>query len=83
MPNGKKKQDLVEGDATGSAKLTVWEEEIGKLKEGPQLRFGGSDSTLVLGKKFLSTSKGTSSFKLSEDVGDVADVEETEDEEAS
>ena len=34
IPTGKKKQDVVVVDGSGSAKCVLWEEKIGSLKEG-------------------------------------------------
>ena len=34
VKNGLTYQDIVVGDATGCAKVTVWEKNVGELKEG-------------------------------------------------
>ena len=32
VAGGKRKQDILVGDASGSVRLTVWEAEVGKVK---------------------------------------------------
>lgn len=54
---GKKKQDVLVGDSTGVARVTVWESEIGKLEEGGSYRLTGMIVREFKGKKFLSTSR--------------------------
>ena len=41
VSGGKKKQDVLVGDSTGVARVTVWESEIGKLKEGESYKLTG------------------------------------------
>jgi len=41
VSGGRKKQDLVVVDSTGSSRLTVWEEVIGTVVEGKCYRFTG------------------------------------------
>jgi len=41
VSRGRKKQDLVVADSTGSSRLTIWEEGIGTVVEGKCYRFAG------------------------------------------
>ena len=63
VSGGKKKQDVLVGDSTGVARVTVWESEIGKLKEGESYKLTGMMVREFKGKKFLSTSKYKSAFE--------------------
>ena len=38
VPNGKKKQDVVVVDGSGSGRCFLWKEKIGSLKEGESLK---------------------------------------------
>ena len=78
VSGGKKKQDLVIGDSSGSTRLTVWEEVIGKVAEGKSYRFTGMMVREFKGKKFLSTSKSDSKV---EEIADIGEVEVDEEEE--
>lgn len=73
----KKKQDLVIADSSGSARLTVWEEVIGKVVKGKSYRFIGMMVREFKGRKFLSTSKTDSKV---EEIGDIGEVEVDEEE---
>ena len=77
VSGGKKKQDVLVGDSTGTVRVTVWESEIGKLEENGSYRLTGMVVREFKGKKFLSTSKEKSSI---ESIGDIGVVEEEEDE---
>ncbi len=78
VPGGKKKQDIVIGDGTGTARFTVWESEIGKVEEGKTYQLSRMMVREFRGRKFLSTSKEKSDIKLTSDIGEVA--EESDDE---
>ena len=79
VSGGKHKQDVVIGDSSGSTKLTLWEEEIGKVVEGKSYRFTAMMVREFKGKKFLSTSKVDSIISEIEDIGEIIlDEEESE-----
>lgn len=71
VPKGLRKQELLIGDPSGTARLTVWDNEVGLMKEGGQLQAEWSCSVTIRGKKFLSTSKGSSCIKKVDDVGNM------------
>lgn len=78
VTGGKKKQDVIVGDSSGSARVTVWEGEIGSMEEGGSYKMTGMMVREFRGEKFLSTSKQNSMIERIADIGDVE--EETEDE---
>ena len=41
VSGGKRKQDILVADASGNVRLTVWEAEVGNVKEGASYRLGG------------------------------------------
>lgn len=65
MTSGKKKQDMIVGDSTGTARVTIWEEEIGKMEEGDSVKMTGMMVREFQGKKYLSTSKEKSKLQKS------------------
>ena len=76
---GKKKQDILVGDETGTVRVTVWEEEIGKVKQDDSYRMSGMMVREFRGCRFLSTSKEGSRIEAIADIGDVKE-ESVEDE---
>lgn len=72
---GKHKQDIVIGDSTGKAKLTLWESEIDTLQENMSYRLNGMIVREFKGKFFLSTSKENSNIEVIDDIGMVAEVD--------
>ena len=68
VSGGKKKQDVLVRDCTGTARVTVWESEIGKLEEDGSYRLTGMMVREFKWKKFLSTSKDESGI---ESIGDI------------
>lgn len=78
VPGGKKKQDIVIADSTGTARFTVWEGEIGKVKEGKCYNLKGMMVREFRGRKFLSTSKANSEIEEVSDIGEVADPDDQE-----
>ena len=80
VSGGKKKQDVLVGDSTGTARFTVWEGEIGTVDEDVSYRLSGMMVREFRGKKFLSTSKENSKI---EKISDIGDVEEEVSEEES
>ena len=73
VPGGKKKQDIIIADGTGTARFTIWEGEIGKVKESKSYRLSGMMVREFRGRKFLSTSKENSTIELTSDIGEVAE----------
>ena len=71
--SGLKKQDILIGDSTGTARLAVWEKEVGKMEEDRSYRLGGLMVREFRKKKFLSTSKQSS---MIEEISDIGEVEE-------
>ena len=80
VPGGKHKQDVVIADASGTVKLTVWENEIDKMEEENCYRISGVVVREFKEKKFLSTSKQDSFIEKIEDLGDVQEDEDDQDE---
>lgn len=73
VPGGKKIQNIVIADKTATARLTVWEAEIGKIEAGKSYDLTGLVVREFRGRKFLSTSKEKSNIVDAEDIGEVAD----------
>ena len=67
--NGKKKQDIIAGDSTGTAHVTIWEKEIGTMEEGKSYRLSGMVVREYGGMKFLSISKDNSAIEEIDDIG--------------
>ena len=65
VPTGKKKQDVIVVDVSGSGKCVLWEEKIGSLKEG-ECFFTKN------GIKFLSMAKEGCEITSIEDIGETA-----------
>ena len=57
LKNGLKKQDLIMGDATGTAKLTVWEKNVTSLKKGGSYKLSGLMVKVYNGLRYLSIPK--------------------------
>lgn len=83
VSGGKKKQDMVVADSSGSIRVTIWEEMIGKVKKERSYRFSKMMVRAFKGKKFLSTSKTGSEVEEIDDIGEVEvdDEQEVEGEE--
>ncbi len=77
---GKKKQDIVVADKSATGRVTVWENEIGVIKEQKSYKLGGMVVREYRGQKFLSTSKEKSHIELIEDIGEVQSGDEEEEE---
>ncbi len=80
VAGGKKKQDILVGDSTATARLTIWEKEIGKMEEGKSYQLCGMVVREYRGTKFLSTSKENSQIEPIDDVGAVEEEEEDSEE---
>ncbi len=57
VAGGKKRQDILVGNSTATARLTIWEKEIGNMEEGKSYRVCGRVVREYRGTKLLSTSK--------------------------
>ena len=57
VKGGYRIQEIKIEDATGTNKLTVWEGEIGRMKEGESYRISRVQVKEFNGKKYLSTTK--------------------------
>lgn len=57
IANGKKKQDIIIADNTQSARLTLWEEDIGKLSESKSYHLSNLLIREFQGKRYLTTTK--------------------------
>ena len=66
--SGLKKQDILIGDSTGTARLAVWEKEVGRMKKDGSYWLGGLMVREFRKKKFLSTSKQSS---MIEEISDI------------
>ena len=71
VSGGKRKQDVLVRDETGSARFTVWETEIDKIKEGCCYELSGVMVREYLRQRFLSTSKHNCLIEEIEDIGAV------------
>lgn len=68
---GLRMQDYIIGDATGAAKLTVWERNVGIFKEGSSCKLSGLKVQMYNGKKFLSMPRENCEIAGIDDTGDV------------
>ncbi len=67
------KQDLALADATGSIKLTLWQDKIGSIEQGTSYHFTNMVVRTYLHTKYLSMPKEGASIDKIEDIGSVAD----------
>ena len=79
VPGGKGKQDVIIADASCAAKLTLWEQDIGCLKQGTSYDL----CNFVVGSyqqcKYLSWPKEGAKMTVIEDIGDVVEDDVPED----
>ena len=78
VKNGLQKQDFVIADATGSTKVTAWEDNVGTLKEGSSYQLSGMMMRLYNGRKYLSIPKDGYEISGIPDIGAVNEVEAEE-----
>lgn len=71
VKGGLRMQEYVIGDATGAARLTVWERNVGVLKEGSSYRMSGLKVRMFNGKKFLSMPREKCEIATIDNIGDV------------
>lgn len=79
VSGGKRIQELLVEDCSGTARLTLWESHIGKMEEGNSYRAKGLRVREFRGNKVLSTSKENCEIEKIDDIGAV--VEEGSEEE--
>ena len=80
VSGGKKLQNVILGDCSGTVKLVLWEEEVGRLDEDVCYKMTGLNVKVWKGKNYLSTLKGKFKF---EEISDLGEVEVAESEEES
>ena len=74
VPTGKLKQDLIVADSTGTIKLTLWGNEVGKYDIDSSYQLQQMSIRTYNGYKYLNFPKeGGSSTKIG-DIGDVANI---------
>lgn len=79
VPSGKKVQNVIVADSTGTVRLTVWEGEIGKIEVDKSYKLSGMVVREFRRRKFLSTSKEKSTIKVVQDIGEVVTESESQD----
>ena len=80
VTGGKKKRDLIVGDASGSCRCTLWEADIDRLEDEKCYRLKEFMVKEFRGEKYLSSTKQQS---VIEEIGDIGDVEEEDEEEGA
>ena len=75
MTTGKQKQDVIIADHSSTAKLILWEEQIGSLQEYASYRLENLVVREWGGAKYLSMAKDTKKFQI-DDIADVKTVED-------
>ena len=78
VSGGKRKQDVITGDDSGTVRLAIWEGEIGKLEAGKSYLLSGMCVREFRGQKFLSTCKEGTGIEVVDDVDEVADESDEE-----
>lgn len=74
---GLEKQDIVVADATGSARLTLWQRDIDILEVNESYELQNVTVRSYNDKKYLTPPRLGFKFRGVSDIGDIADVEET------
>ena len=69
------KQNYLIGDASGAAILTVWEKNVGVLKQGTSYKLSGVMVRVYNNKKYLSIPKEQCDISSIDDIGDVQEEE--------
>lgn len=70
------KQDVIIADATGTARLTVWQEDINKLCVGSSYIFDKLTVRSYDGSKYLTPPKSGWAYNTCDDIGTVEDEPE-------
>ena len=76
VTGGKRKQDILVGDSTRTARLTLWENEIWSMKENNSYKLNGMVVCEYCGVRFLSTSRENSHIVEVDDIGSIHTEEE-------
>ena len=71
VAGAKNKQDLWVGDKSGTTRVTLWEDEIGKMEKGKSYRLIGMFPREFKGKKYLSTSRQNTTIEEIDDIGEL------------
>lgn len=77
VTGGKRMQEVLICDCSGTVRLTLWENDIGKMEED---RVKGLMVREFRSKKFLSTSKDNCDIEVMDDIGSIEEGEEGEEE---
>ena len=72
VPTGKQKQDVIIADSTGTIKLTLWGNEIGKLEANTSYQLLRMTICTYNGYKYVNFPKEGGSFTTIDDIGEVA-----------
>lgn len=83
IARGKQKQDILVADATGNERVTIWQDEIGKIQKDPSYTLSGMMVRDVRGKKYLPTSKQNSQIAEIDDIGVIEVHEDDEEQEGA
>ena len=75
LKDGSKKQDLIIGDSTRTAKLTVWEKNVTSLKIGSSYKLSGLMVEVYNGLRYLSMPKEDVHIISILDIGSVEENE--------
>lgn len=78
VPDGRWKQDIKISDECGSGRLTVWQDEIGKMDVGKSYRLSDVMVREFRGQKFLSTLKEKSEIEEIDDIGEIASDDDSD-----
>ena len=62
-------QELAVADSSGALRLSIWEDEVGQMKQGKSYRIEGATIREYDGQRFLSTSSKRSNIVPIEDIG--------------
>ena len=75
---GLSKQDYIVGDSTGTAALTLWEDNIGQIDVGMSYRLSGVIVRSFNGKNYLSVPKDNCEISIIDDIENVKEIMEKE-----
>ena len=77
VPTGKLKQDVIIADSTGTIKLTLWGNEIGKFETDASYQLQHMSIRTYNGSKYLNFPKEGGSSTKTDDIGDVAEISDS------
>ena len=81
VSNDKEKQDITIADLSDASKITVWEENIGKVQAGMSYNFHNFMVREYASTKFLSMAKDGSKIEPISDIGEVKQCKDGNDKE--